>query len=256
MDSVQVVGWLVILLGGLLILPVAAMADDDATGGHEPGRDSLALFPHAPKLGIGLVLGGIALLVLANAARAATSSVHAARTGRAEPRPPATPPASGVAERELVAVLRDRPGDAGARMVYADWLEQRGELAKANYVRAATGVRDEHGDQHISRDAIAMILATSDTAWRAVVGRERVTCKRYDCPGTWDAFASDPSDPFRRTCRVCANNVRYCADLVAMTACLDHGEPAVLDLAASRVRTGASGELEEVVIDALSRPDD
>ena len=32
-------------------------------------------------------------------------------------------------------LMRDRPNDLDTRLVYADWLEQRGEVGKARYVR-------------------------------------------------------------------------------------------------------------------------
>jgi len=122
-------------------------------------------------------------------------------------------------EHELLAVLRERPGDPDARMVYADMLESRGELAKANYVRGIDRYED-----------VVAVLQTSDVEWRAIACRERThACTEASCPRTWDAF--EPTDDERiRHCRTCWNVVHYCENVDEEHAWRSSGARAVLDL--------------------------
>jgi len=63
------------------------------------------------------------------------------------PKPPAPwrdKLANDPMEHDLLAAIRATPADEGARMVYADWLEQRGRADEASFVRQA-GAHAEAG---------------------------------------------------------------------------------------------------------------
>src|SRR5262249_47751990 len=59
------------------------------------------------------------------------------------------------AEHALLATLRAKPDDVGSRMVYADWLEDRGSIVHAQITR---GVELDR----------AVVLQGSTAEWRAV----------------------------------------------------------------------------------------
>jgi uncharacterized protein (TIGR02996 family) len=78
-------------------------------------------------------------------------------------------------EQQLLAQLRDAPGDPATRLVYADWLEQRGEPGRAALVRH-TGWPD------------ALLHGTP--AWRAIVAAAPIEdCTEPGCPAGWHAPA-------------------------------------------------------------------
>lgn len=91
----------------------------------------------------------------------------------------------------LDAVLRD-PADEGARMVYADWLEQHGDTPAAQVVRG---------------DVLSEIRTF---AWRAVVVRTAIACDEEGCPATWDRVAPVEGNVALRSCATCAKQVVYC----------------------------------------------
>ena len=95
--------------------------------------------------------------------------------------------ADGI-EAQLFEALRDRPADPSARLVYADHLEQRGESARAAFVREPRG-----------RPAGAPM-------WRAVVAADAVHhCARLGarCPRHWLELRPTADDHVR-DCAGCA----------------------------------------------------
>jgi uncharacterized protein (TIGR02996 family) len=125
------------------------------------------------------------------------------RPVRAPPLPP-TPWRGQLAanpdEHELLAPLRLRPSDEGVRMVYADWLEQRGEVARARFVRLQGDSTDDAGD----------------AAWRAITSRGQVwRCHREPCTQRWDLLEARADDERTRDCATCSLPVKYCVDVDA-----------------------------------------
>ena len=118
-------------------------------------------------------------------------------------------------EQGFVAHLREAPGDGTTRMVYADWLEERGETGRAELVQHE-GWPD------------AALLATS--AWRAIVAPAPIHgCSRSECPAWWHAlYPSD--DERRRVCAQCARGVRFWGAGDDPRARAGRDEPFVLDV--------------------------
>ncbi|HEU0032169.1 MAG TPA: TIGR02996 domain-containing protein [Kofleriaceae bacterium] len=117
------------------------------------------------------------------------------------PPPPEPPPAHDPTERELLATLAEQPADDATRAVYADFLEQRGELAKASFVRGTETLAE-----------LSQIANATVPAWRAITSNRRVACTMSDCPRRWIEFASVTSDPRERRCQRCGATIRYCAN--------------------------------------------
>ena len=148
------------------------------------------------------------------------------------PRPPSRPvlapmPPVGVwrdvlssdtTEHALLATLRARPGDELTRMVYGDWLEQRGQLANAEFVRAH-GIDD------------ATVLATTDASWRAITSHARIDrCIGNDCPRLWSALEPADGDELARRCSHCQKTARYCTTPGEARRAELRGELIVLDV--------------------------
>jgi uncharacterized protein (TIGR02996 family) len=125
-------------------------------------------------------------------------------------------------EVELLDLIRANPADAAGRAVYADWLEERGDQARAEFLR-----RDDHGP-----------LTEADASWRAVVARAPLAgCARGGCPSRWDALAPIAGIDNLRTCRTCKYTVTYCPSLDDAEVLGHRNEPIAIDAALSPVST-------------------
>jgi len=132
------------------------------------------------------------------------------------PQPPL--PADALAQDKSEAQLIEEVRDEATRMVYADWLEQRGELIKASYVRG----------QPVDRDALA---EATDLTWRAEISNAQVPA--HDCETVrWSELRTLPDDAFVRECPFCTQPVRYCANTGEQRISRARDELAVLDPAA------------------------
>jgi uncharacterized protein (TIGR02996 family) len=128
--------------------------------------------------------------------------------------------ASTNTERELVTRLGTDPTDEAARMVYGDWLESHGMLAKASFVRG-----------YDCLDDVREVIRATDAAWRATTSCQPIVCSSIDCPRRWSGLAPVDGEPWLRRCRVCTRTTRFCTDLGDLRARRGQGEQVLLDLA-------------------------
>ncbi len=155
-------------------------------------------------------------------------------------------------EQGFLAVLRAQPSDEATRMVYADWLEERGLTAKAELVRLS-----EYLDTVRHRHACAI-------EWRAVVVRTPIEhCSKVGCPRRWDALTAVAADDFVRRCEVCTSRVSFCGDFEDVREAGQHGSAVVFDVSIDRIRAHASyrGRLGDAIPTlndeaAAAEPDD
>lgn len=132
-------------------------------------------------------------------------------------------------EQDFLTVLRAQPSDEATRMVYADWLEERGLTAKAELARLT-----EHLDTDRHRHAC-------EIEWRAVVVRTPIEhCPKVGCPGRWDALAAVAADDFVRRCAVCTFRVSFCGAHEDVRDAGQHGSAVVFDVSIDRVMAHAS----------------
>jgi uncharacterized protein (TIGR02996 family) len=135
-------------------------------------------------------------------------------------------------ERRFLTEIGRAPDDAQLREVYADWLEERGETAKATFLRAQLGIRrtmpiggadDPEVVAHLQQ--LEATYAITDAIWRAQVADTRLeNCTvAVRCPKTWDALAATDR-PGVRSCGTCRRDVYYCttAEELAEHAPLGH----------------------------------
>ena len=96
-------------------------------------------------------------------------------------------------------------GDVATRMIYADWLEGRGDLARADIVRRLAEGAELDSD-------LLLALAPTNVRWRARVLEPPIEkCKKGDCPRHWGALERSGRADVRR-CDRCAKLALYCVN--------------------------------------------
>ncbi len=136
--------------------------------------------------------------------------------------PPEPPPprwsvelSSDPTERAFLEALRAKPDDEATRVVYADWLEQRGDP------RAA-----------LVRDRKAPLAGDAD--WRRIAACARVQCGRSNCWGEWHTFEAIENDEQLRRCQNCELAVRYCVTRTDIELAAWTSDPYVIDAGIDR----------------------
>jgi uncharacterized protein (TIGR02996 family) len=120
-------------------------------------------------------------------------------------------------EQHFLLQLRDTPDDLAMRMVFADWLEERGYYHKAVVVRLLADPPIE-GSEAMRQLRAATLWTPGD--WLAIVCRTPIErCRgpldarmNLVCPRTWDRLVSTDA-PKRRWCSECGDDVHFCATL-------------------------------------------
>jgi uncharacterized protein (TIGR02996 family) len=115
-------------------------------------------------------------------------------------------------ERELLAAIAS--GDETSRTVYADWLEERSEHARAGLLRMEQLVaRLSPGDPRFDACTrqLRELMQHIDPAWCARVARppiEGCPAFAFRCPQRWDALARTEHEDVRH-CGTCRKHVYY-----------------------------------------------
>src|SRR5262245_26236867 len=141
-----------------------------------------------------------------------------------------------MTEEAFLAALRERPDDDATRLIFADWLEERGDeesRLKAEYIRvdckvAARPRRSPHPGLDRQRRALAEKLPSR---WLAVVTKAPIElCKfRFECPRKWEQLAPLPGSTTERFCWQCERYVTYCDDLEVARALAGVGACVAID---------------------------
>lgn len=122
-------------------------------------------------------------------------------------------------EARFLDMLRAAPEDDGTRLVYADWLEARGDVGRAEFLRtvcklAAPTVNPKKVPA--LRERLMRLSTASEARWRALVARPELDgCAiefRFKCPMKWSALART-DDPAVRHCAACDRDVHFCASV-------------------------------------------
>ncbi len=119
------------------------------------------------------------------------------------------------AERGLLAAMSE--GHEASRMVYMKWLEKRGEIVRAEFLRldaALAQMSPEDPRYPGTRRRLVELSSRISVDWRSRVSRaliEGCTTTTGRCPAYWRALPNDTDDA--RNCNVCGDNVFYCVTL-------------------------------------------
>jgi uncharacterized protein (TIGR02996 family) len=161
---------------------------------------------------------------------------------RAEPgrpptvRPPEAPPVVGrdPVETQLLAAIAQR--DEASRLVYADWLEQRGEVPRAEFLRVQQElmtIPPEHPAFRECSERLRELAAAIDVGWRYAVARpaiERCDVKfDFQCPKEWGSLTRT-DQPNVRYCGSCQQHVHYAASLDLARQHAVRGQCVVVDI--------------------------
>ena len=130
-------------------------------------------------------------------------------------------PARDPVEDTFLEAFAHAPDDRDARLVYADWLEDRARGPEAELVRAATPTPE--------------LALCTDPAWRrrflpvAIEGCDRAG----SCPQSWEALP-EGNDHDARRCAPCGRRVTFVSDMGTARARALLGRPFAIDPALPR----------------------
>jgi uncharacterized protein (TIGR02996 family) len=148
---------------------------------------------------------------------------------------PTDPVARDAFEAELLRAIGEAPDDDGHRLVYADWLEARGELQRADFLRtlcklALPTVNRKKIPQ--LQERLVRLSSPADVLWRALVSRPAIDgCAitfRFKCPKRWTALAPTEQPNVRR-CGACERDVHFCGTLEELRARAQAGDCVAFD---------------------------
>ena len=133
-----------------------------------------------------------------------------------------------IAPEEAALVDAIVTGDVASRIVYADWLEERGDTARADIVRRLAEGEQPDGE-------LLVELARTNVRWRARVLEPAIEgCPRLvvsgpeQCPGHWGALERSGRADMRR-CATCTKLVLYAVDNAQAKEHQDAGGNVVFD---------------------------
>jgi uncharacterized protein (TIGR02996 family) len=140
-------------------------------------------------------------------------------------------------ERALLAAIAS--GDEPSRMIYADWLEERTEQARAAFLRIEQLVAKlspaDPRFEGCSRQ-LRELAQHIDPDWRARVARPPIEgCPAFDfqCPQRWDALARTDREEVR-SCSSCVKYVYYYESVDDAREAARAGHCVAIDLGSER----------------------
>jgi uncharacterized protein (TIGR02996 family) len=169
-------------------------------------------------------------------------SIGEVRISVEEEDPPTTEwfpaPVLDPVEERLIAAIAAR--DQASRIVYADWLEGRGELERAEFLRIQDRLIGASPDDpvfHEGRARLEELARGLDLEWRYAVGRPAIEgCLAFElpCPKEWGSLAPTGRDDVR-FCDACSQHVYYCDDIEQARSYARGGNCVAVDVAVPRL---------------------
>ena len=166
----------------------------------------------------------------------------------------------------LNAILAN-PEDDAPRLVYADWLDERGDPAseaKAAFLRALAALALPGGRGRTWR-RVCQAGRELDDDWLAAVGKMPIeACPKAHshCPGRWERLRATFVRR-ERVCDSCHKTVYYCPTLVEGRDRAWEGRPVVLNVTLPRngpihpprgcTKNASAAELAELAIEEFER---
>jgi uncharacterized protein (TIGR02996 family) len=140
------------------------------------------------------------------------------------------------AESGLLAAIAE--GHEPSRLRYADWLDRRGEPARAELLRLDHALHAMRADDPRFIPTLQRIRALAPRVsidWRSRVSRAAIEgCGAYGvtCPTYWRALPATADDV--RTCPACHDKVYYCATLPLAQERVQQGQCVAIDATCER----------------------
>ena len=145
-------------------------------------------------------------------------------------------------ETELlfVQMVEQQPQIDDERLVYADWLEQTGQLERAEFLRIQIQLRtlsDSDPRTYALGERMHELSRTVDSRWRMVVARPAIeNCDvRFElrCPKRWDRLAAT-DNPEVRYCDGCHRQVHYVTTIQEANRRAEDNQCVAIDLVVAR----------------------
>jgi uncharacterized protein (TIGR02996 family) len=121
-------------------------------------------------------------------------------------------------EVPFIQAVQTAPGDTGLLLIYADWLEERGDpRAEFLRVRVALGwLLPTEKQFRVLWSQLHQLRSGIDPAWLAVLDRTPIeNCPvqfAYSCPRQWEALRPTQETSVR-FCEACQRRVYYCSTM-------------------------------------------
>jgi uncharacterized protein (TIGR02996 family) len=130
------------------------------------------------------------------------------------------------------------PTDDGPRLVYADWLEERGETDRAEFLRTECQLAAlPRGDERRKPLKARLEALKVDEAWIAAISKASLeNCEfrfEFECPQQWDRL-KPTADAMVRFCEVCEENVHFCGSIQTARQHAMRGRCVAVNLQVSR----------------------
>jgi uncharacterized protein (TIGR02996 family) len=142
--------------------------------------------------------------------------------------------------REQSLLQAAATGDAHSRVVYADWLEQHGELPRASFLRVQdqlVGMRPDDVRFGALTSQLSALAAQIAPGWRIQIATPSVercgAAFDFRCPMTWSALQPTARDGVRH-CNSCQRDVYYALSVGEARAFARSGHCVALDAASAR----------------------
>jgi len=142
-------------------------------------------------------------------------------------------------EQRLVAAIVAR--DEASRLVYADWLEERGDTLRAQFVRVQEACLQPAPPAELVEE-LRELSHQVDDDWRTVLARPLVeNCQRkgFACPRDWGSMTATRVAA-QKQCDACHQQVHYVTSIAQLRARALEGFAIAVDL---RVPRGGPGDL-------------
>jgi len=138
-----------------------------------------------------------------------------------------------MSDDSFMSVIRAAPNDDAVRLVYADWLEERGD-SRSIFLRAEVALAA--GTDAVAREELRTQLQVAsagiDPAWIAVVSRTAIeNCYvsfPVRCPRRWEVL-QPTRDESVRFCASCRKEVFFCATIAVAQTYSAAGECIAVD---------------------------
>jgi uncharacterized protein (TIGR02996 family) len=168
-------------------------------------------------------------------------------------------------EDAFLADIRDHPDDDTPRLIYADWLEERGDI-RAEFLRVQVRLaelkhkaREDRRLKARLRHRLRQLLPEMDRNWLALVDRTDIeNCGlpfAFECPKRWELLQQTDNDRVR-FCDVCRRNVHHCTSASEARAEAARGhcvaiDPALMQESPSAVPTSPRGHRGRLQVGVL-----
>lgn len=148
-------------------------------------------------------------------------------------------------EQRLLSAITER-NDATSRLIYADFLEQRGELVRADFLRTQEALVDADPGTlafQVDSEKLRSLAGAIEMKWRHAVARPAIEgCNlRFNvrCPKEWGSLAPTERADVRH-CESCRKHVYYCASVAIARNHIENGDCVAIDVISKR----AQGDLD------------